>query len=148
VIKASLREIFNRDLIKLKKEISLFSNEQNLWLTPGEINNSSGNLCLHICGNLQHFIGAIIGKTEYKRKRELEFSLTNVPRVELIKNIDKTISIVDSVLLNMNEMQFLEKYPVNVFDEDMTTEFFLIHLTTHLNYHLGQINYLRRILTD
>ena len=142
----SLIKIFERDLAKLKEEILLFEDETNLWITAGSVNNSPGNLCLHICGNLKHFIGHILGGTNFIRERANEFSLKNVPREELLKNCLETLTVVKSTLDKMDESNFQSIYPINVFKEEMTTEFFLIHLTTHLNYHLGQINYQRRIL--
>ena len=142
----SLRAIFKRDLEKLSEEIQSFSSESYLWILEGEIKNTAGNLCLHLVGNLNHFIGNVIGNTGYVRKRELEFSDKNVPGNTLMKLIDDTKAIVDKSLAEMDEGLLDKKYPINVFDKETTYEYFLIHLSTHLSYHLGQINYLRRIL--
>lgn len=144
----SLLSLFERDLDRLKEEISLFIKEEDLWITPGSINNSPGNLCLHLCGSLKHFIGATLGNTGYIREREKEFSFKNVPREELIKNIEETKKIVTQTIPMLDEQILNSKYPIDVFGKEMITEYFLLHLTTHLNYHLGQINYLRRILID
>jgi len=146
MLNQSLIKLFERDLEKLKSEILLFNDESNLWVTAGDVTNSPGNLCLHICGNLKHFIGHILGGTDYVRERANEFSLKNIPLKNLIKNCDETLSVVKSTLENLGEKEFQNIYPINVFKEEMTTEFFLIHLTTHLSYHLGQINYHRRLL--
>jgi uncharacterized damage-inducible protein DinB len=143
-----LIDIFVRDLNKLKDEINLFEKEEEIWITPGSIKNSPGNLCLHICGNLNHFIGSVLGKSGYVREREKEFSLKNIPRHVLIKNIDKTTVTVRETLEILDKEDMDKRFPIDVFEYEMNTEFFLIHLTTHLNYHLGQINYLRRLLID
>lgn len=148
MLKNSLIDIFYRDLTKLKDEINLFEKEEEIWITPGSIKNSPGNLCLHICGNLSHFIGGVLGSSGYIREREKEFSLKNVPRNQLINLIDETILIVGETLESIDKKDLDERYPIDVFGSEMSSEFFLIHLTTHLNYHLGQINYLRRILID
>jgi len=148
MIRDSLISLFERDLNKLKEEINLFNREDDIWLHPGSTKNSPGNLCLHICGNLKHFIGAILGDSGYIRERDKEFSLKNVPRMEIVKNIDDTLEIVIKTISNLDDNSISSKYPIDVFDSEMTTEYFLLHLTTHLNYHLGQINYLRRILID
>jgi uncharacterized damage-inducible protein DinB len=148
MLKNSLTEIFKRDLEKLKDEINLFEKEEDIWITPGSIKNSPGNLCLHICGNLNHFVGSILGKSDYVREREREFSIKNLPRKELIEMIEKTSSVVAKTFEKLDEESFNKRYPIVVFGSEMSTEFFLIHLATHLNYHLGQINYLRRILID
>ncbi|MEE9430588.1 MAG: DUF1572 family protein [Melioribacteraceae bacterium] len=148
MLKNSLIKIFERDLKKLKEEIILFENESDLWVTAGDVNNSPGNLCLHVCGNLKHFIGHILGGTDFFRERAKEFSLKDVTKNELLNNCDETLSVVKSTLEKLDESNFESSYPINVFKKEVMTEFFLIHLTTHLNYHLGQINYHRRILVS
>ncbi|MEP5338769.1 MAG: DinB family protein [Algibacter sp.] len=141
-----LIKIFKRDLNKLKVEIETYSDENNMWLLTDEINNSAGNLCLHIIGNLNHFIGAVLGETRYIRERDLEFSLKDVAAMDLINQIDEVELVVEMVLATLTVENLESRYPIDVFKSSMTTEFFLIHLTTHLSYHLGQINYHRQLL--
>jgi hypothetical protein len=142
----TLKSIFTRDLNRLRSEIELYKNEENLWKVEGNIANSAGNLCLHLVGNLNTYIGKEIGKTGYIRNRELEFSLKNVPRKELLGKIDDTIRTINKSLDSLDESTLANEYPVLVFEEMTSTEYLLIHLTTHLNYHLGQINYHRRLI--
>jgi len=142
----TLIKLFNRDLNTLKKELEQYKVEESLWLTPENISNSAGNLCLHLVGNLNHFIGATIGNSGYVRQRELEFSLKDVPRTELIQQVEDTIRVVSTVLEQLPETDLQKEYTHRVFKEPMTTEYFLVHLTMHLAYHLGQINYHRRLL--
>ena len=143
-----LKQLFTSDLEKLKTEISSYTDEMNLWKISGDIKNSGGNLCLHLCGNLQHFIGAVLGNSGYVRKRDAEFSKKNVPVKELVKEVELTITAVENTLNHLKEERLGQKYPRNVFGYEMTTEYFLIHLAAHLNYHLGQINYHRRLLDN
>ena len=138
-------KLFQRDLEKLKDEITSYKDEKKMWEVSGEITNSAGNLCLHICGNLQHFIGATLGNSGYVRKRDEEFSRKNVPVEEMVQEIDKTLQIITQTLNELKEEKLDETYPINVFGYEMATGFFLTHLTTHLSYHLGQINYHRRL---
>ena len=142
----TLTKLFLRDLEKLKTEITSFKDEKNIWKISGDIKNSAGNLCLHLCGNLQHFIGAVIGNSGFVRNRDAEFSRIDVPISELVTEIELTIKVVENTLKNLPEGILEKTYPINVFGYEMTTGFFLTHLTTHLNYHLGQINYHRRLL--
>ena len=141
-----LLSIFSRDLIKLKTEIELYKTEANLWLVEKSIANSAGNLCLHLTGNLRAFIGAQLGNTGYIRHRDLEFSSKNIPKAELISQIEETIMVVSQTLNKLTEEDLNREYPVVVFAEKMTTGYFIVHLATHLGYHLGQINYHRRLL--
>jgi uncharacterized damage-inducible protein DinB len=142
----SINKVMQKHLLQLKQEINSYPNERDLWQLSGEISNTAGNLCLHLCGNLQHFIGAILGNSDYIRQREAEFAKKDVPVAELQKLIDTTANIISVTLQSLDEESLSKTYPVQVFNQPMTTEFFLIHLTGHLSYHLGQINYHRRIL--
>ncbi|MCW9095749.1 MAG: DUF1572 family protein, partial [Ignavibacteriaceae bacterium] len=123
----TLDKLFQRDLEKLKTEISSYKDEKNLWKISGDVKNSAGNLCLHLCGNLQHFIGATLGNSGYIRKRDEEFIRKNVPAKELIEEIELTTKVVEQTLNNLKEEQLSEKFPINVFGYEMTTEYFLIH---------------------
>jgi uncharacterized damage-inducible protein DinB len=141
-----LKTLFHRDLTKLKSEIELYQQESNLWKVDKNIANAAGNLCLHLVGNLNTYIGATLGNSGYVRHRDLEFSLKNIPQKELIKKVEDTIIVVDQVLTSLKEEQLKEEYPLLVFAEKTSTEYFLVHLATHLTYHLGQVNYHRRLL--
>ncbi len=146
MLRDTLKLLFNRDLNLLKVEIESYKKETTIWLVEEGIANSAGNLCLHLVGNLNFFIGAEIGKTGYIRHRDLEFSLKDVPRAELIKKIENTILVVEAALSTITAEQLETTYPIEVFGHPMSTEYFLVHLATHLTYHLGQINYHRRLL--
>jgi hypothetical protein len=146
-ISQSLVKIFDRDLSKLEEEITRYPTEESLWQVAGEIKNSGGNLCLHLCGNLRHFIGTQLGKTGYVRNRDYEFSAKNVARQDLITGIRQTKKDVAETLSNLDTSVLEAEYPVPVFGYPMDTTFFLIHLAAHLGYHLGQVNYHRRLLS-
>jgi hypothetical protein len=144
----SLKILFNRDLNKLKTEIQSYQNESDIWEIQKGIANSAGNLCLHLVGNLNTYIGAEFGKTGYIRNRALEFSLKDIPRAELMQKIEETIVVVNNALNIISEEELKMEFPLLVFEKKTSTEFMLIHLTTHLAYHLGQINYHRRLLDN
>jgi len=146
MIKESVLELFERDLNKLMTEINLYKNEESLWLIKEGIGNSAGNLCLHLLGNLNHFIGAVLGNSGYIREREKEFTLKHIPRKDLISGIENTIAVIKNTLSKLSEADLEKNFPIEVFGKPLTTGFLLIHLTTHLTYHLGQINYHRRLL--
>lgn len=142
----TLRILFSRDLAKLKAELELYKTEENIWRVDKDILNSAGNLSLHLIGNLNTYIGAVLGNTGYVRNRPEEFSLKNIPRQELIANIHQTIDMIGPVLDALTEEQLTTEYPQLVNDEKVQTEYFLVHLAMHLSYHLGQVNYHRRLL--
>jgi uncharacterized damage-inducible protein DinB len=142
----SLGKLFERDLNKLALEIKSYTDESMIWHTSGDIKNSGGNLCLHLCGNLQTYIGHELGKINYVRDRDNEFAAKNIAREKLLREIETTRSAVISTLNNLDIKLLAQDYPAKVFDYAMTTAHFLIHLQSHLNYHLGQVNYHRRLL--
>jgi uncharacterized damage-inducible protein DinB len=141
-----ISELFIRDLNKLKEELNLYPNEQKIWEVSTGISNSTGNLCLHIVGNLKYFIGAVLGKTGYIRERELEFSLKNIERSQLLTSIDETILIIQTTLNNFDDSILSEDYPIEKRGEIVKMDHMLLHLYGHLTYHLGQINYHRRMI--
>ncbi|RFS19081.1 DUF1572 domain-containing protein [Chitinophaga silvatica] len=138
--------LFERDLSKLEEEILAYENQADIWKVIPGISNSAGNLALHLCGNLQHFIGAVLGKTGYVRNRELEFSNKDVPTEEISQLIGNTRRVVLTTIAGLGPEELEKEYPEVVFSTTMATGDFLVYLISHLNYHLGQINYHRRIL--
>ncbi|HTA84117.1 MAG TPA: DUF1572 family protein [Bacteroidia bacterium] len=150
MITANIAAIFERELNKLAEEIKLYTTEESIWMVKGDIKNSGGNLCLHICGNLQHFIGAVLGNTGYVRNRDKEFSDKNIPVAELLKEIEATKKVVVKTLQAIPDSDLDKEYtdfPVHLLGKENISKFyFLTHLVSHLGYHLGRINYHRRMM--
>lgn len=142
-----LVELYERDLNRLKTEIEQFENEADLWKTSGGITNSAGNLCQHLTGNLQHFFGGVLGNSGYVRDRDAEFASKGTTRTDLLADIDTALESVKNTLAKLTDADLSKNYPIEVYGHPMTTAYFLTHLATHFNYHLGQINYHRRLLT-
>ena len=143
-----VKKLLIRDLNKLKQELLAYRNEQNIWVLQGSIANTAGNLCLHLVGNLNTYIGKELGGTDYVRNRDLEFSQKGVPRQELVKMIDDTMAVVETSLDNLSPKKPEDPFPAIVFDKPVTIAYMLLHLATHLGYHLGQMNYHRRLLDN
>ena len=144
----NIMTLFDRDLKKLKLEIESYKNENKIWEIDKGINNSAGNLCLHLIGNLNTYVGLALGKIAYVRNRELEFSAKNVAKAALLAQIEATRKLVQTSLSQLTSNDLEQEFPMLVFDKPTSTEYMLIHLTTHLAYHLGQINYHRRLFED
>ena len=144
-MKNEILEHFKSHFEQLKTEVNNFPDDDSLWVVKGGISNSAGNLCFHLLGNINHYIGFVLGKTNYKRNRDLEFSVKNISRAELTVMIEKTIIVTEQSLEKI--IDFNKAYPEGFFDQkNMNIKFALIKLITHFNYHLGQINYHRRLL--
>jgi hypothetical protein len=141
-----LADFYERDIRKLIAEINLFSNEENLWRTQGSLRNSSGNLVLHIIGGLSHLIGAILGHTGYVRDREQVFIRKGVERKFLVAQLEDLIPMINQTLNNLGPNEMEADYPIFFDKPNTSVSYVLMQLALHLNYHLGQVNYLRRIL--
>lgn len=141
-----LATLYRRDLQRLHQEIAAFPDDATLWCVLPGASNSAGNLALHLEGNLRDFIGRELGNRPYVRTRDLEFT-ANVPRAELLQRIESLLSLIPDVVAELTADQLDATYAKNVFGMPLSTRLFVLHLATHLNYHLGQIDYLRRILT-
>ena len=146
MLKESLVHIYERDLNKLITEINLYKDENNLWVIREGIGNSAGNLCLHLLGNLNHFIGAALGHTGYVRYRDDEFALKNIPRQDLVINIENCILVVKNTIEKLSPEDLEKDFPLEKNGLIVSTTHMLLHLLAHLSYHLGQINYHRRLL--
>ena len=142
----NITDLYQRDIDKLIEEINLFKKEKNIWKVKGEIKNPAGNLTMHLIGNLNHFIGRTLGNTDYIRKREDEFSVKNVSREKLISDLVSLKNVITTSLGNLSDEDLKKEFPLKIREEILTTELLLIYLLNHFNYHLGQVNYLRRII--
>lgn len=140
-----LTELYLRDLRQLSIELEAFTDEDQLWVLQGEIKNAPGNLIMHLVGNLQHYIGAKLGGTNYQRDRENEFS-GKMTRDQLKKEIEATAKVIQEVLPKVSVDQWNAHFNEAPPHFNMTTSQFVLHLYGHLSWHLGQINYHRRIL--
>ena len=138
--------LFDRDLAKLLTELESFSTEALLWAKPSGVSNSAGNLALHLIGNVEHYIGAGLGGTAFKRDRAAEFGSTAVALRELLERVAATRATLHDVLSALTTAQLEADYPEPVQGQMLTTRYFLLHLYGHFSYHLGQINYVRRVL--
>lgn len=136
---------FKRHLHQLKEEIESYPDEESIWLQPEGINNSAGNLCYHLVGNLNHFIGQALGNTGYIRNRELEFSIKNVSKAELVKGVEDALELVEKVLGEVKDLS--APFPAGYWPREGDIHYWLLQLLWHLTYHLGQINYHRRLLS-
>ena len=144
---SSLKQLYLFELDNLTKEINAYTNEENIWLKKSGINNSAGNLCLHIIGNIHHFLGATIIKNGYLRNRDEEFNLSGVPRTQLLQSIEELKQVVTQVFDSLSEGDLEKTYPFDFMGSN-TTDFYLSRFLAHLSYHLGQISYHRRILEN
>lgn len=140
-----LASFYERDIRKLIEEINLFRSEDDLWKTLGSVRNTAGNLALHIIGGLNHYIGHVLANTGYARNRDQEFAKKGVSAPEIKQELENLIPLIKNTLHNLTEAQMEELFPVNFDGGKNSVSYVLVQLLAHLNYHTGQVNYLRRV---
>lgn len=145
-MKPYLLPLFLRDLSNFQQLIEQLEGEEQLWATKEGVTNPVGSLALHVAGNLQHFVGAVMGHTGYQRRRELEFGDRESSRRQVVEELERTKQTLQKVLSQISAQQLQQALGVEVLNRSWTNEEFLLHLYGHLNYHLGQANYLARLL--
>lgn len=138
---------FARDLKSLKREIAAYPNERDLWKTVPGISNTGGNLALHLAGNVRYFIGAVLGANGYIRDRNAEFTRRDVPRAEVLTEIEAAFAAMQKGLGRVAEGDLEKPFGQPIGGQQLTIGDALLHLVTHLTYHLGQIDYHRRMVT-
>jgi uncharacterized damage-inducible protein DinB len=147
VLRDAVRVMILRELRALDREIVAYPDDRSLWETPPGITNSAGTLVLHLAGNLRYFIGTALGKSEYKRNRDAEFSTKDLSREQLGAEVRATISDLERAFNKITVAQLQAPYPLLIQERRVRTADWLVHLSAHIGYHLGQIDYHRRLLT-
>lgn len=143
-----LAALFRRDLTQLVRQIAAFRTTSDLWIKPEGAGNSVGNLALHLNGNLREYIGRQLGNAAYIRYRDLEFEAMGDSIETLMGKIEPLPELICGIVSGLSSETLDSLYPENVLGIPLTTRQFLIHLLSHLNYHLGQIDAIRRIVTQ
>lgn len=136
-----------RDLHALRREVEAYPDDASIWAVPDGIANSCGTLVLHLAGNLRTYIGLQMGGVAYERDRPREFSARNLPRAELLRDIDATIAAVNDAMPKLTDAALGARFPLAIGPVTVNTQDFLLHIAVHLGYHLGQVDYHRRLVT-
>lgn len=143
-----LAALYSRDLTRLIQELQAFPSDEILWQRAPGVKNSAGNLVLHLEGNLREYIGRQLGNVAYTRERDQEFALGGLSREELVRRMEQVKELVAKVVAGLSDANLASRYPEDVLQTPLSSHDFLVHLHGHINFHLGQIDYLRRILTE
>ena len=139
--------ILDRDLQALAREVSAYPDERALWDTPPGITNSAGTLALHLAGNVRHYFGAQLGGTGYVRDRPAEFASRDVARATILAQIEEARAAVRAAAARTTLDRLQEDFPEVVGGVRVVTGEYLIHLVSHFAFHLGQLDYHRRVVT-
>jgi hypothetical protein len=147
MVSIEIAALFSRDIARLIQELKAFPDTVSVWKTAPGVANAAGTLALHLEGNLREYIGRQLGHMEFTRDRPLEFSARGLDRDELIARIESVQESIPPIIARLTDQPLAARFPENVLGMPLTTRQFLMHLLGHLNYHLGQVDYLRRVVT-
>lgn len=147
MLRPNIETVVTRELRAIRREVEAYPDEASIWRAVPGMPNTGGTLALHAAGNIQHFFGAILGKDGYVRNRDAEFARRDVPREELLRGLDAAIASVERTLRGLTDADLAKPYPEPIAKRTVATHVFLLHLATHLAYHLGQLDYHRRAAT-
>ncbi|OGU31069.1 MAG: hypothetical protein A3K13_06200 [Gemmatimonadetes bacterium RIFCSPLOWO2_12_FULL_68_9] len=147
MLAAHLRTVITRELRALAREMRAYPDDASVWRTFPGVSNSAGTLALHLAGNIQHYVGAKLGGTSYQRDRAAEFARRDVSRTELLQEIERAIAAAEGTLLRLSDQELAADFPEAVGGRIIRTDEFLLHLAAHLGWHLGQVDYHRRMVT-
>jgi uncharacterized damage-inducible protein DinB len=139
--------VMTRELKALRREVESYPSDAELWEAAPGITNPGGNLVLHLAGNIQYFVGAVLGGNGYKRYRDAEFGSRDLPKADLLREIDGALAAVETGMSKVSDADLKKPFPEAVGGVTPTTGAFLAHLAVHLGYHLGQVDYHRRIIS-
>jgi uncharacterized damage-inducible protein DinB len=142
-----VQAVLLRELAAVQRSVEAYPDDASLWTLPTGLPNAGGTLVLHLMGNLQHYVGAVLGESGYQRDRPAEFARRNVSRAELVREISAAVAAVKRTLPTLTEDSLSRPYPEAIGGRELTTGVVLIHVATHLAYHLGQLDYHRRVVT-
>jgi uncharacterized damage-inducible protein DinB len=142
-----MQAILRRDIAGVRRSVEAYPDDETPWEQRPGLPNAGGTLALHVAGNIQHYIGAALGRSGYRRDRDAEFARRGVPRGEMLAELDAADRAVVRGFAELSERSLDEAFPEPIAKRTVTTEAFLVHIATHLAYHLGQIDYHRRVVT-
>ena len=137
---------FEENTPKIEKCLAELT-EDELWHRPNASSNSTGNIILHLCGNITQYVLSSLGNTEDKRERDKEFSSTRVlQKAELIDKLKTTVSAAVKIMRSLNDDDMLQKHSVQGFD--LSAIGIIIHVVEHYSYHTGQIIFWTKLIKD
>ncbi|MDQ6885999.1 MAG: DinB family protein [Gemmatimonadota bacterium] len=147
MLRSVVQVILQRELAALRRSVEAYPDDASIWAERPGLPNPGGTLVLHLAGNLQHYLGVVLGQSGYRRDREAEFARRGVTLQALLEEIDAARVAVDLGFANLTAETVRQPFPELIAGRSVVTSDYLVHLASHLAYHLGQLDYHRRCVT-
>ena len=146
LIKEIKRRLIEESIPRILKCLT-YLNEEEIWYRPNENTVSTGNLILHLMGNVNQWIVSALGGVADNRIRTSEFDhRVSKPKSELISGLKQLSNQIQSTLNKLSTEELVKEHNVQGYNE--TTIAILIHVTEHFSYHTGQITYIVKSLKN
>lgn len=109
-----------------------------LWWRPAPGTNSSGNLLLHLCGNLTLWVLGGVGGEAVRRDRAAEFAADGgADADELLARLDGVVARCAALLRSLDAAAGAQPRSIQGYTTDVLGAAF--HAVEHMSYHTGQI---------
>lgn len=121
--------------------------EDQLWYRPNRASTSAGIILTHLIGNITQYVISGLGNAPDRRTRDREFD--NPPRLsksELRQSLSTTLQEAITVLQRLAPTDIRSEYRIQGFSLSFLEV--VIHVIEHFSYHIGQMAYITKMLTD
>lgn len=121
--------------------------EEQIWHRRSDNENAIGNLVLHLCGNMQQWIGAGFGGEKDIRVREAEFTARgNVAKDALLQHLQQTVAHNLAVIETVTPERLIER----ITPQGRTVSILeaIYQVVGHFQQHTGQIIFATKLLTS
>lgn len=120
--------------------------EGDLWWKPNAASNSTGNLLLHLAGNVRQWIIAGVGEMPDTRIRHTEFEADGGQDAPaLLSRLHDTLQEADAILARISQAELAA--PRTIQGIDVTVMEAIYHVVEHFSAHVGQLIYITKLRT-
>jgi hypothetical protein len=117
--------------------------DEQFWKKPFAFGNSFGHLTLHLTGNLNYYIGTQIAGTGYVRDRPREFTEKERPaKEEVLRRFVTAVAMVVRTIQAQSESDWEQSYGAKGEEDAKNRLTIVLRCLTHLDHHIGQMQYL------
>ncbi len=138
---AKLRQYLGRIEVCLGK-----LDEGQIWTRGQENENSIGNLCLHLSGNVRQWILSGVGGEEDQRRRDAEFAASGgQSKTQIAERLRDTVIGACELIPSLTPARLQDHVTVQGYR--LTVLEVVYHVVEHFSHHTGQILFATKALS-
>lgn len=112
--------------------------EDRIWSRGHETENSIGNLCLHLSGNVRQWIVSGVGGAPDHRNRDSEFNARGgISTDQLVARLNETVAQACDVIAKLTPLRLEEEVTIQNYRLSVLEAVY--HVVEHFSHHAGQI---------